>query len=111
VDLKQWLILAAGVGGIIIVALCPRWLYPPHPLMPRQRYIGYRFITQPPEPVSIVKEENGRRIFYADQFIAPRVDRADLSLRIGLIITLVVAGLGILRAKQKFKIGSRGIRL
>jgi hypothetical protein len=107
VDFKQWLILAAGVGGIIIVALCPRWFYPTHPLMPRERYIGYRFITSPPEPVSIVKEDRGRRIVYTDQFVAPRVNRADLSLRIGLIITLVVAGLGILRAKQKLKIEIR----
>lgn len=109
-DLKQWLILAAGVGGIIIVALCPRWFYPTHPLMPWERCIGYRFITQPPESVSIVKEERGRRIVYTDQFVAPRVDRADLSLRLGLIITLVVAGLGILRAIQKLKIESRRMR-
>jgi hypothetical protein len=62
--------------------------------MPRERYIGYRFITSPPEPVSIVKEDRGRRIVYTDQFVAPRVNRADLSLRIGLIITLVWPGWG-----------------
>lgn len=102
VNKKQWFILMAGVAGILLVMLYPRWVYPPHPLMPQERSIGYGFITQPPKPVDIVKEENGRRIVYTDR-VAPRIDGEDLSKRIGQIMAITVCGLLILQRINKIE--------
>jgi hypothetical protein len=95
-DLKQWLILMTGIAGILLVVLCPRWVYPPLRLMLHERNVGFRFITQPPQSVQVVNEENGHRYFY-DEWIAPRIDRADLSARIVLIIGITVWGLWIVQ--------------
>lgn len=93
-DQKQWLILMTGIAGVLLVVLCPRWVYPSHHLMLNERNVGCRFITQPPQSVQVVKEENGRRYVY-DEWIAPRIDRADLSARIVLIVGTTVWGLWI----------------
>jgi hypothetical protein len=65
--------------------------------MLQERSIGYRFITQPPKPLPVVKEENGKKYFYTNQVVAPRVDRADLSARIVLITAIAVWGLWIVQ--------------
>jgi hypothetical protein len=96
-DLRRWLILASGVTGILLVALCPSWYYLPHPSMLEETSIGYRFITQPPRPLSVVKVENAKRSFYSNQMVVPRVDRVDLASRILLIIAITVWGLWIVR--------------
>lgn len=95
-NLKQWLILMTGIAGTLLVVLCPRWVYPSPHLILHERNIGYRFITQPPQSVQVVKEEDGRRYVY-DEWIAPRIDRADLSARIVLIVGITVWGLWIVR--------------
>lgn len=95
-DLKQWLILMTGITGVVIVVLCPRWVYTPHPLMLQEKIIGYRFITQPPKSVQVVKEENGKRYVF-NEWIAPRIDRADFWARLGLIMGITGWGLWIVQ--------------
>ena len=95
-DLKQWLILITGIAGTLFVFLCPRWVYPSHHLMLRERNGGYRFITQPPQSLQVVREEDGKRYVY-DEWIAPRIDRADLATRLASIIGMTVWGLWIVQ--------------
>jgi hypothetical protein len=103
-DLKQWSVLIAGVTGLFLVVMCPRWFYPAHPLMPQEKRIGYRFITQPPKLRPVVKEIAREKHIYSNQGVAGRVDRVDLSARIGLIIAITVCGLWILRARKVNKL-------
>lgn len=100
-NFKQCFFLVAAITGILLVVLSPRWYYPPHPLMPQERNIGYGLITQPPKPLGVFREENGQRYDYINQSVAPRIDRVDLSMRIGLIIATTVCGLWILQVRKK----------
>jgi hypothetical protein len=97
---KHWILLAAGVVGILLVVLFPRWSYPAHPLMPKERAIGHRPIRAPPQPIPVTKEEAGHKYIYVRQRIQARIDYADLSLRVGIIVVAVICGLLMLRLKN-----------
>jgi di/tricarboxylate transporter len=100
-NLKQFIILAAGVAGLLLVALCPRWWYPSHSLMLQERIVGHRFITNPPKPLSLVRDAGGQRDFYTSQVIAARIDWEDLIARIFLIAVITAWGLWILQRLEQ----------
>jgi hypothetical protein len=101
---KHMIILTAGLIGISVVVLSPRWLYPAHALMPQERVIGYRLITNPPEPMTTISGEDGRKTtFIKGQGIDARIDYRDLSLRVGLIVVTVALGLLMLRVRKRQK--------
>ena len=95
---KQWIILFAGIMGLTLVVLCPRWRYYHSTLTPDRNDAGYRFITQSPEPLPVIEHQSRRRIHFAGQSIQPRIDYADFSLRTGVIIAVVLFGLWSLRS-------------
>jgi len=99
-DMKQWCVLIAGVTGLSLVVACPLWFYPPHPLMPQETRIGYRFITEAPASQPVVKVVMGQKYVQKDQKIVARIDAAELAARIGLIIAITLCGLWILRARK-----------
>jgi hypothetical protein len=105
---KHWIILTAGLIGISVVVLSPRWLYPAHAFMPQESVIGYRFITNPPEPMTTISGEDGRKTtFIKGEGIEARIDYTDLTLRVGMIVVTVALGLLMLWvSKRQKKTGS-----
>ena len=97
---KQWMILFCGIIGVVIVVLCPRWVYYHATLTPNRKDAGYRFISQSPKPLPVIELQGGRRIVFAGQTIQPRINYGDASLRTGVIIAVVLFGIWTLRSAR-----------
>ena len=95
----QGIILVAGMTGITLVIICPTWVYPSHPLAPKQRSAGYTLLTHPPAPMYVSNQDpynhNSRGIR-----IEARIDLKDLFLRLGLILVVVICGFWLLQRRK-----------
>jgi len=90
---KHWIIVGAGVIGILLVVLFPRWFYPAQRLMPQERTIGNRLIIKKPPSIPITMVRSGHIVIDIGQRIEARIDYPDLSLRVGFILAVVICGL------------------
>lgn len=101
-EIKPLIIIVAGIVGIVLVGLYPRWVYFNQTLVSEEINLGYRHITEPHAAPSIIKIENGRKIHYQVKGAEPQIDRQELSSRIGLIVIAVFCGLWGLRAHSRY---------